>query len=48
MDILSLGIVGSGILEGWNVLFGKGKKKEERDKLFILIFLFFVILKILN
>jgi hypothetical protein len=47
MDIIIWGIVGSAILEGWNVLFGKGKKKEDRDKLFILIFFFFVILKLL-
>jgi hypothetical protein len=47
MDILAIGIVGSAVLEGWNVFFGKGKKREDRDKLFILIFFFFVILKLL-
>lgn len=47
MEILDLGVIGSAVLAGWNVLFGKGNKKEERDKLFILIFLFFVILKLL-
>ena len=45
MDIINLGLITSGIIAGWNVLFGKGKEKEKRDTLFILIFLFFVILK---
>jgi len=48
MDILSLGVIGSAILAGWSVLFGKGKDNGEREKLFILIFLFFVILKLLT
>ena len=48
MNIIDIGIIISGILAGYNVLFGKGKKAEKRDKLFILIFLFFVILKLIS
>jgi len=48
IDIISLGIIGRGIIAGYNVLFGKGKNKEKKDRLFILIFLFFVILKLIN
>lgn len=48
IDIYSVSVIGSGIIAGYNVLFGKGKNKEKKDKLFFLIFLFFIILKLLK
>ena len=48
IDTYSLGIIASGLVAGYNVLFGKGKNKEKRDKLFILTFFFFVILKLVG
>ena len=46
-DVISLGIIASGVIAGFNILFGKGKNKEKKDRLFLLIFLFFVILKLM-
>ena len=48
IDIYTFGIIGSGIVAGYNALFGKGKNSEKRNNLFLLIFLFFIILKLLN
>jgi len=48
IDMYSLGVLGSGIIAGYNILFGKGKNKEKKDKLLILIFFFFIILKLIK
>jgi len=47
IDMINLGIIASGIITGYNVLFGKGKDKEKKDKLFLMIFFFFIILGII-
>jgi len=46
MDIYSMAVLGSGIVAGYNLLFGKNK--DNKDMLFMLIFLFFVILKLIK
>lgn len=48
MNIIDLGIIASGILEGYNILFYRGKDKDKRDLVFLLIFFFFVILKLIQ
>ena len=48
IDIYTIAIIGSGIIAGYNILFGKGKDKEKKDLLFILLFLFFLIFILVN
>lgn len=48
IDIYNLGIIGSGLIYGYQVLFGKGKDKDKKERLFMGIFLFFIILKLIQ
>lgn len=47
MNIIDIGLIASGSIEAYNLLFYKGKDKEKRDLVFILIFFFFLILKLI-